>query len=74
MSVAIALVVGGIEALGVIGGQFGRDQGFWGAIALLNDNFGTLGYLIVAIFLVSWIASVLIYRWKGYDRIEATRA
>jgi len=74
VSVAIALVVGGIEALGVIGGQFSRDQGFWGAIALLNDNFGTLGYLIVAIFLVSWIASVVIYRWKGYDRIEATRA
>jgi high-affinity nickel-transport protein len=73
-SVAIALVVGSVEALGAIGDQFGLDRGIWGLIALLNDNFGTLGYLIIAIFLVSWIVSAAIYRWKGYERIEATRA
>ena len=29
-----------------------------------------LGYLIVAIFAASWILSVLVYRLKGYDRLE----
>ncbi len=31
-----------------------------------------IGYLIVAIFIGSWLLSMLIYRLKGYDRIEVT--
>jgi high-affinity nickel permease len=27
---------------------------FWNAISDLNDNFGALGYAIVALFVVSW--------------------
>ncbi|MGI8840291.1 MAG: HoxN/HupN/NixA family nickel/cobalt transporter [Caulobacteraceae bacterium] len=74
VSVVIALAIGGIEALGVIGARLGLDKGFWGWIAALNGNFGTLGYLIIGVFAVSWIASAVIYRLKGYDRIEVTRA
>jgi nickel/cobalt transporter (NiCoT) family protein len=33
----------------------------------LNENFGALGYGIVALFVVSWGLSFLIYRFKGYD-------
>ena len=44
----------------------------WRVIADLNDNFGTLGYLIIGIFVLSWVMSGLIYRLKGYDRIEVT--
>jgi high-affinity nickel-transport protein len=29
-----------------------------------------LGYLIVGIFIGSWLLSMLVYRLKGYDRIE----
>ena len=29
-----------------------------------------LGYLILAIFAGSWILAVLVYRLKGYDRLE----
>ncbi len=32
-----------------------------------------IGYLIIAIFIGSWLLSMLIYRLKGYDRIEVTR-
>ena len=74
VSVVIALVVGGIEALGLVGEKLGLDDGFWGLIASLNENFGALGYLIIAIFIVSWALSALIYRLKGYDRIEVTGA
>jgi high-affinity nickel-transport protein len=72
VSVVIAVVIGGIEALGIIGDKFGLSQGFWRMIADLNANFGTLGYLVIGIFVMSWIASALIYRVKGYDRIEVT--
>lgn len=74
VSVVIALAVGGIEALGIIGDRLGLDNGFWSMIAGLNAHFGTLGYLIMAIFVGSWAMSALIYHFKGYDRIEITGA
>jgi high-affinity nickel-transport protein len=59
--------VGGIERLGLIADQFQLHGAFWNAISNLNDNFGTLGYGIVALFVVSWGLSFLIYRFKRYD-------
>jgi high-affinity nickel-transport protein len=72
VSVVIALLVGGIETLGVVGDQFGFDHGIWGTIANLNANFGTIGYLIIGIFVASWVLSGVIYRMKGYDRLKVT--
>jgi high-affinity nickel-transport protein len=68
VSVLVALVVGGIEALGLIAGQFHLQGMFWNAISNLNDSFGVLGYGIVALFVVSWGISFLAYRLKRYDR------
>lgn len=70
VSVIVALVIGGIEALGLIGRKLDLSGSFWEAIEGLNENLGAMGYLIVAIFLVSWLVSVAIYRIKGYDDIE----
>jgi high-affinity nickel-transport protein len=65
----VAVVVDSLEALNLVGDQLGLtdDGGFWGAI---NDNFGTLGYVIVGIFVVSWLVSFVTYRVKRYDEIE----
>ena len=73
VSVVVAVIVGGLEALNLIGDQLGLTVGggFWGAIRSLNDNFGMLGYLIVGIFIIAWIVSYLVYRINGYDKIEA---
>ena len=68
VSVLVALVVGGIETLGLIAGQFQLQGVFWAAISDLNGNFGALGYGIVALFAVSWAISFLVYRFKRYDR------
>ncbi len=72
VSVIVAVVVGGLEALNLIGDQLGLTggSGFWGAIGAINDNFGILGYAIVGIFVVSWLISFAIYRIKRYDKIE----
>ncbi len=32
-------------------------------------DFGLIGIAIIAVFLVSWGVSTLIYRWKGYDNL-----
>ena len=70
MSVVVAVLIGGIEALGLIGDKFGFTGAFWDGISALNDNFGTIGYVIIAVFVLTWIGSALIYRVRGYDRLE----
>jgi nickel/cobalt transporter (NiCoT) family protein len=69
VSVLVALIVGGIEVLGLVGDRFGLGGTFWSTVGALNDNFGTLGYLIIAIFALSWVVSIAIYRIRGYDAI-----
>ncbi|MET0971103.1 MAG: HoxN/HupN/NixA family nickel/cobalt transporter [Tardiphaga sp.] len=70
VSVLVALVIGGVEALGLIGRKLDLSGSFWVAVEALNDNLGVLGYLIIAIFVLSWMISVAVYRLKGYDDIE----
>jgi high-affinity nickel-transport protein len=70
VSVIVALVIGGVEALGLIGRKLDLTGSFWDAIEALNENFGVLGYLIIAIFILSWMISVIVYRLKRYDDIE----
>ena len=71
VSVIVAVIVGGIETLGLIGDKFGLTGILWDAVGGLNDNFGMLGYLIIGIFVTSWIVSIGIYRLRGYDQLEA---
>jgi high-affinity nickel-transport protein len=73
VSVVVAIVIGSIEALGLISDKLKLQGPVWDAIGALNDNFGTLGYLIIGIFVLSWIASVLIYRAKKFDDLEISR-
>jgi high-affinity nickel-transport protein len=62
VSVIVALMVGGIEVFGLLRDQLNLNGGSWDSIGRLNDNFGTLGFVIVGIFALSWVGSVIIYR------------
>ena len=74
VSVVVALIVGGLETLNLIGDQLGLTDGggFWGAIGAINDNFGLLGYLIVGVFVAAWAISYVVYRVNRYDEIEVS--
>ena len=74
ISVLVALLIGGIEALGLIADKLGLAGGFWDTIGGLNGGLANFGYLVVGIFLVSWAISYLIYRWRGFDRPAVERA
>ena len=65
-SVAVAVFIGGIEALGLIGDKLGLKGGLWGVVDNLNSNLANFGYAVVGIFLVSWVVSALTYRLRGY--------
>jgi high-affinity nickel-transport protein len=70
VSVVAALVIGGIEALELIADKLSLKDPFWDFIGMLGDNFGTLGYAIVGLLIVSWLISFIVYRVKRYDEIE----
>ncbi len=66
-SVIVAVFIGGIEALGLIGDKMGLEGGLWRVIGGLNDNLTNFGFAIVGVFVASWVVSTIIYRAKGYD-------
>jgi nickel/cobalt transporter (NiCoT) family protein len=70
VSVVVALLIGGIEALGLIADRLNLAGGLWDVVVALNGNFGTIGYLIIGVFAVSWLISAIVYRVKRYDEIE----
>ncbi len=74
ISVAVALVIGGIEGLGLIGDQFGLDGWFWNGIGALNDNFNGIGFAIVGVFIVAWAVSLIAYRYAGLDDLDGANA
>ncbi|SDQ80226.1 high-affinity nickel-transport protein [Paraburkholderia fungorum] len=69
VSAVVAIVIGGVEALGLLSDKFGLNGGLWDAVASVNDRFGALGYGIVAAFMACWIGSVLFHRWRRPDAL-----
>ncbi|WP_292532335.1 HoxN/HupN/NixA family nickel/cobalt transporter [Methylocystis sp.] len=65
MSVIVAIFIGGVEALGLIGDKLGFEGGIWGVVQSLNGNLANFGIAIAAILIASWIISSLVYRTKG---------
>jgi high-affinity nickel-transport protein len=70
VSVVVALIVGGIEAASVIADHLQLRGGAWDVINALSGNFGTLGFIIVGVFLASWAISTAIYRLQRYDELD----
>jgi high-affinity nickel-transport protein len=71
VSVIVAVAVGGLEILGLIGSHLNVTGSFWTTIDKINnDYFGMIGFLIVGTFVISWMLAALIYRVGNYDRLE----
>ena len=72
-SVLVALLIGGVEALGLLGDQLALTGPFWDVVGSLNNSFGYLGFAVIGIFILCWATSTIIYRWQGYDRLDASK-
>jgi nickel/cobalt transporter (NiCoT) family protein len=68
LSVGICFLIGGIETLSLIPQEIkgvSQRHGFWGFMYHFNIN--TAGFAIVGLFIVTWLAAVIIWR---YGHIE----
>ena len=69
VSVVAAVAVGGVELLGLISERFGPEGGVWNGVNAAADNFGVLGYVIIAVFVAVWLLSFVIHRVLGHYKI-----
>jgi high-affinity nickel-transport protein len=65
LSVAVALIVGTVELLGLVAQQLNFTGAFWSWISGLNLN--TVGFVIVGLFIATWVIALAV--WK-FGRIE----
>ncbi len=68
LSVAICFFIGGVEVLGLFPQEINglsQSHGFWGFIG--NFNINTAGFVIVGMFILTWLAALLVWR---YGQIE----
>ncbi len=76
LSVAVALVIGTIELLGLLAGEFGWSGGFWQWVSTVDLN--TIGFGIVGLFVSTWVVALAVWRfgriedrWNAHLRQEA---
>lgn len=65
LSVAVALLIGTIELLGLFARQLGWHGPFWDLLGGLDMNM--VGFVVVGMFVITWAVAVLVWR---YSRIE----
>jgi len=71
MSVVVAVLIAGIELLGLLNGRLGLSGRFWDTIGALNDNSSVLGFVVIGAFVAVWLGAVALWRYRGLDRVEA---
>jgi high-affinity nickel-transport protein len=65
LSVAVALIIGTIELLGLLAGEFKWTGAFWQWVSDLDLN--VIGFGIVGLFVLTWVVALAVYR---FARIE----
>jgi high-affinity nickel-transport protein len=60
MSIAVALVIGTVELVGIVSAHLNARGSFWLWVQRIDLN--TLGFVIVAMFAVTWVLAVVVWR------------
>ena len=66
LSVAVALFIGGLELLQVFANQLDLTGGLWNYIGSFNLN--SAGFIITAIFVVVWVAALIIWKYGSIEK------
>jgi high-affinity nickel-transport protein len=71
ISVIVAVAIGGVEAIGLVADKLGLAGGPWDIVGAAAGEIGMFGYMIVALFFLTWLVSLLVYRLKAPHKISA---
>ena len=61
LSVAVALLIGTVELLGLFAGQLGWRGPLWDWLGGLDLN--TVGFAVVGMFVLTWVVALLVWRY-----------
>ncbi|KTD52855.1 HoxN/HupN/NixA family nickel/cobalt transporter [Legionella quateirensis] len=70
VSVLVAFCLGTVEVLGLIANKIEANGFIWNLIKEINSHFDILGYVIIGIFMSSWIISVMTYKYLQLDKLD----
>jgi high-affinity nickel-transport protein len=65
LSVFVAVFIGAVEILGLIAHNAGFSGAFWSFLTGININ--TAGFVIVGVFIVTWVVSLAIWHFGRFD-------
>ena len=69
LSVAICFFIGGVEVLSLFPQEIkglSQTHGFWGFMA--NFNINTAGFVIVGMFILTWLTALLVWRYGHIEK------
>lgn len=72
LSVAIALVIGGVEAFTLLAPRLGLTGGWADIAAALSDDIANLGIVAIGLFGLIWVGAMLLSRCQPQRGAEAT--
>jgi nickel/cobalt transporter (NiCoT) family protein len=69
ISVVMALVIGGIEATGLLKDQLKLTGHLWEYVDNVLNRFGTIGFATIFLFVAIWLGSIAFLRIKGFREV-----
>jgi nickel/cobalt transporter (NiCoT) family protein len=71
ISVLVAFVIGTLEVLTVLATELGLSGPFWSSLNAVNGEaaWQYVGFGIIALFVITWLVAMAIYRRRGYEQI-----
>ncbi|HSZ41354.1 MAG TPA: HoxN/HupN/NixA family nickel/cobalt transporter [Trebonia sp.] len=73
LSVFVAVFIGAVELLGLLGQDGGLSGGFWSFME--NFNINTAGFVIVGVFVLTWVVALAVWHFgKLEQKWDTSRA
>ncbi|KAH7036086.1 high-affinity nickel permease [Linnemannia elongata] len=70
LGVIVAFAVGIAELLALLAEKLNLEGPFWDFFTMLSDNFGLIGYVVLATFILTWVFAVLFYKYGPMKDLE----
>jgi high-affinity nickel-transport protein len=71
ISIVVAVGVGSLELLGLLGERLEPSGRFWDSIGRLNEHADILGFVIIGVLVAVWIGALALARYRRLDEADA---